>query len=94
VRQGDPDGELTDKIRSIPRVPVRLPGMERTVALRSVVDNVGDFEVPGDGGGVDEERRDETIQMVGMVRSIVSWHGGTARLEAARAAGASGGGHR
>jgi hypothetical protein len=29
--------------------------------------------------------------MVEMARSIVSWHGGTARLEAARAARASGG---
>jgi hypothetical protein len=68
--------------------------MERMAALRSVVDGVGDSEVPGDGGGVDEEWRDKAIQMVGMARSIVSWRGGTARLEGARAAGASGGGHR
>jgi hypothetical protein len=60
-------------------------------ALRSVVDGIGDSEVPGDGRGVDGERRDEAIQMVGMARSIVSWHGGTARLEAARAVGALGG---
>jgi hypothetical protein len=65
--------------------------MERTVALRSMVDGVSDSEVLGDGRGVDVERRNEAIQMVGMARSIVSWRGGMARLEAARAVGTSGG---
>jgi hypothetical protein len=45
------------------------------MALRSVVDGIGGSEVSGDGGGVDGERRDEAVQMAGMARSIVSWHG-------------------
>jgi hypothetical protein len=36
-------------------------------------------------GEVDEERRDEAVQMTGMARSIASWRGRTVRLEAARA---------
>jgi hypothetical protein len=35
--------------------------MERTAALCSVVNDVGDSKVPGNGEGVDGERCDEAI---------------------------------
>jgi hypothetical protein len=37
--------------------------MERMAALHSVVNGIGDSEVPGDGRGVDKERCDKAIQM-------------------------------
>jgi hypothetical protein len=47
--------------------------MERTAALRSVVDDVSDSDVPGDGGGVDGVHIDAPRTGVRSAASFSSW---------------------